>query len=86
VLPRKITREELEVYDSLGDLARQILDHQHHSDRAGEFRLRLPGAPTIFAARRELLGHLGRVRGVAGVDCLVTVLRDAISRSGIGDE
>lgn len=81
VLPRRISREDLAVYDALGDLAQQILDSQHHGHQAGEFRLRLPGAPVIFAARRELLGHLGRVRGVAGVDYLVEVLRQALARS-----
>ena len=81
VLPTKITREDLALYDSLGDLASQLLDHQHHAHHGGgEFRLRLPGAPTIFAAKRELLGHLGRVRGIAGASCLVTVLRQAVGR------
>lgn len=82
VLPRKITREDLALYDALGDLAQQILDFQHHGSRLGEFRLRLPGMPTIFAARRELLGHLGKVRGIAGADCLVEVLRQAIGKTG----
>jgi hypothetical protein len=86
VLPRQTSRADLEIYDALGDLAQQILDYQHHGGRgAGEFRLRLPGAPTIFAARRELLGHLGKVRGVAGAMCLVEVLRSAVARLG-GDE
>jgi hypothetical protein len=86
VLPRKIGREELAIYDALGDLAQQILDYQHHGGRhPGEFRLRLPGTPVIFAARRELLGHLGKVRGVAGVGVLVEVLRQAVARLG-GDE
>lgn len=87
VLPRKMGREELAVYDSLGDLAQQILDYQHHHGhgRPGEFRLRLPGMPTIFAARRELLGHLGKVRGIGGADCLVEVLRQAVSRLGDDD-
>src|SRR5206468_1336317 len=44
VLPRKISREDLTVYDSLGDLAQQILSYQHHPQGGqGEFRLRLPG-------------------------------------------
>jgi hypothetical protein len=87
VLPRKIGRDELALYDSLGDLAQQILEYQHHGrHRLGEFRLRLPGTPVIFAARRELLGHLGKVRGVAGVDCLVGVLRQALSRMDEDDE
>src|SRR5579871_4193758 len=86
VLPRKISREDLSVYDALGDLAQQILEYQHHPRRnAGEFRLRLPGMPTIFAARRELLGHLGKVRGVAGAEHLVDVLRQAVTRLG-GEE
>ena len=81
VLPRKIGRDELAVYDALGDLAEQILDYQQHQrHRAGEFRLRLPGMPVIFAARRELLGHLGKVRGMAGADCLVEILRQALSK------
>ena len=83
VLPRNIGREELGVYDALGDLAQQILDYQQHQrSHGGEFRLRLPGMPTIFAARRELLGHLGKVRGVAGADYLVEILRQAVSRLG----
>ncbi len=87
VLPRKITRDDLAVYDALGDLAQQILDHQHRGrGTPGEFRLRLPGAPTIFAARRELLGHLGKVRGIAGAMCLVDVLRNAVARVGGDDE
>lgn len=87
VLPRKITREELAIYDALGDLAQQILDYQHHGKgRPGEFRLRLPGAPTIFAARRELLGHLGRVRGIAGTAYLVDVLRQAVGTLGGEDD
>lgn len=83
VLPRRITREELSLYDSLGDLAQQILDYQHRGQRGvDEFRLRLPGAPVIFAARRELLGHLGRVRGVSGADYLIEILRQAVARLG----
>ncbi len=86
VLPARIHRDELALYDSLGDLAQQILDYQHHHGKhPGDFRLRLPGTPTIFAARRELLGHLGKVRGVAGVEGLVNILRQAIVRLG-GDE
>jgi len=86
VLPRRIGREELAIYDALGDLAQQILNYQHHGGRqTGEFRLRLPGTPVIFAARRELLGHLGKVRGVAGVSVLVDVLRQAVARMG-GDQ
>src|SRR5579872_1297171 len=86
VLPRKISREDLSFYDALGDLAQQILAHQHHP-RAPQtdFRIRLPGMQTIFAARRELLGHLGRVRGVAGSQYLVEVLRQALSKVP-GDE
>lgn len=81
VLPKKISREDLTVYDSLGDLAQQILDFQHRPKAGeGEFRIRLPGMQTIFAARRELLGHLGKVRGVAGAQYLVEVLRHALSR------
>lgn len=81
VLPRNIRREDLLTYDALGDLAQQILEYQRHGrHRPGEFRLRLPGMPTIFSARRELLGHLGHVRGVAGTDHLVEVLRQALSR------
>jgi hypothetical protein len=83
VLPKNIKREDLVMYDALGDLALQILDHQRHGrNRPSEFRLRLPGMPTIFAARRELLGHLGRVRGVAGTEYLVEVLRQAVARLG----
>jgi len=79
VLPRKISREDLTVYDSLGDLAQQILAHQQHPKaHQGEFRLRFPGMQTIFAARRELLGHLGKIRGVAGSQYLVEVLRQAL--------
>ena len=79
-LPRKIGRDELAVYDALGDLAQQILDYQqHHRHHSGEFRLRLPGMPVIFAARRELLGHLGKARGMAGADCLVEILRQALT-------
>ena len=86
VLPNRIHRDELALYDSLGDLAQQILDYQHHHGKhPGDFRLRLPGMPTIFAARRELLGHLGKVRGVAGVEGLVNILRQAVIRLG-GDE
>ncbi|HLK57229.1 MAG TPA: AAA family ATPase [Chthonomonadaceae bacterium] len=86
VLPRKIDRNDLALYDALGDLAQQILAYQHHHGHGpGEFRLRLPGAPTIFAARRELLGHLGRVRGIAGATYLVEVLRQAVTRLG-GEE
>jgi len=85
VLPRRITREELALYDSLGDLAQQILDYQHRGQRAvDEFRLRLPGVPVIFAARRELLGHLGRVRGVSGADYLIEILRQAVARLDAG--
>jgi len=81
ILPRQITRDDLSIYDALGDLAQQVLNYQHQRRRGpGEFRLRLPGKPTIFAARRELLGHLGTVRGMAGVSHLVDVLRQAISR------
>jgi hypothetical protein len=81
ILPRKIGRDELALYDALGDLAQQILEHQRHSKkRGGEFRLRFPGMPTIFAAKRELLGHLGKVRGIAGTDYLVEILRQAVSR------
>lgn len=87
VLPRKIGRDDLALYDALGDLATQILEYQRHGGRQiGEFRLRLPGTPTIFAARRELLGHLGKVKGVAGVNCLVGVLRQAVARLGGEDE
>jgi hypothetical protein len=87
ILPRKMTRDEFELYDSLGDLARQILDHQHQARRGvGEFRLRLPGMPTIFAARRELLGHLGKVRGIAGAQHLVEVLRQAIVKMDSDDQ
>jgi hypothetical protein len=83
VLPRRIGREELAVYDALGDLAQQILDYQHRGQRAvDEFRLRLPGTPVIFAARRELLGHLGRVRGVSGADYLIDILRQAVAKLG----
>ncbi len=81
VLPKKIGRDELAVYDALGDLAQQLLDYQRHGKhRPIEFRLRLPGMPLIFAARRELLGHLGRVRGVAGSEYLVEILRGAVAR------
>ena len=87
ILPRKMAREEFELYDALGDLARQILDHQHQARRgAGEFRLRLPGMPTIFAARRELLGHLGKVRGIAGAQHLVEVLRQALLKLDAEEE
>ncbi len=87
VLPRKVSREELAIYDSLGDLAQQIWNYQHHGKHAPEgFRLRLPGMPTIFAARRELLGHLGRVRGIAGTSVLVDVLRQAVADGSGGDE
>lgn len=87
VLPRKISRDDLAIYDALGDLATQILDYQHHGGRhSGEFRLRFPGMPTIFAARREVLGHLGKVKGIAGVSCLVGVLRQAVARMGGDDE
>lgn len=86
VLPRGIDREELALYDALGDLAQQILTYQHRGGRGpGEFRLRFPGMPTIFAARRELWGHLGKVRGVAGVEPLVDVLRQAIQGVGSDD-
>ena len=85
VLPRKIGRDELAVYDALGDLAEQILDYQQHQrHRPGEFRLRLPGQPVIFAARRELLGHLGKARGIAGAEFLVEILRQALGK--ISDE
>ena len=81
VLPRKIGRDELAVYDALGDLAEQVLDYQQHQrHRPGEFRLRLPGQPVIFAARRELLGHLGKARGVAGAEFLVDILRQALTK------
>jgi hypothetical protein len=81
VLPRRISRDDLAVYDALGDLAQQILEYQHHRQRGvGEFRLRLPGAPVIFAARRELLGHLGKVRGIGGANYLVEILRQAVTR------
>ena len=87
ILPRKMAREEFELYDALGDLARQILDHQHQARRGvGEFRLRLPGMPTIFTARRELLGHLGKVRGIAGAQHLVEVLRQAVTKLDAEDE
>lgn len=87
VLPRRITREELAIYDALGDLAQQILEYQRRGrSHAGEFRLRLPGTPTIFAARRELLGHLGRVRGIAGTAYLVDVLRQAVATLNGDDE
>ncbi|HEV2473094.1 MAG TPA: AAA family ATPase [Chthonomonadales bacterium] len=79
ILPARIDRSDLELYDSLGDLAQQILHHQHKHGR-DEFRLRLPGRPTLFAARRELLGHLARVRGIAGAECLIEVLRQALAR------
>jgi hypothetical protein len=83
VLPRNLGRDDLAVYDALGDLAQQILDHQHRRRESHlDFRLRLPGMSTIFATRRELLGHLGKVRGVAGAACLVDVLRQAVARSG----
>lgn len=81
ILPRKISREDLSVYDALGDLAQQVLEYQHHKHRGpGEFRFRLPGKPTIFTARRELLAHLGAVRGIAGCAHLIEVLRQAMSR------
>ena len=81
VLPRKMNRDDLAVYDALGDLAQQILEYQHHGRRgAGEFRLRFPGMPVIFAARRELLGHLGKVRSVCGAAYLVEILRQALAR------
>lgn len=80
VLPKKMSREDLQIYDALGDLAQQILEYQHHHRPGGEFRLRFPGSNTIFAARRELLGHLGKVRGVAGSQYLVEVLRQALSK------
>lgn len=81
VLPRKMSREDLAVYDALGDLAQQILEYQHRGHRGmGEFRLRFPGTPVIFAARRELLGHLGKVRNVCGAQYLVEILRQALSR------
>ncbi|HZT40743.1 MAG TPA: AAA family ATPase [Chthonomonadaceae bacterium] len=80
ILPAKMSRDDLALYDALGDLAQQILAYQRDPGRApGEFRLRLPGMPTIFAARRELLGHLGRVRGVSGAECLIAVLRQALA-------
>lgn len=79
ILPRSIKREDLAIYDALGDLAQQVLEYQRsRSHRSSEFRLRLPGMPTIFSARRELLGHLGKVRGIAGADCLVEALRQAV--------
>ncbi len=34
----------------------------------------------IFAARRELLGHLGKVRNVCGAMYLVEILRQALAR------
>lgn len=81
VLPRRMDRSDLALYDALGDLAQQILQHQRHArHRPGEFRLRIPGMQVILATRRELLGHLGKVRGVAGTDCLVEVLRQALNR------
>ena len=87
VLPKKLSRDDMAIYDALGDLAEQVLSYQNHGGRKpGEFRLRLPGMPTIFAARRELLGHLGKVRGITGVGCLVDVLRQAITRLGEDDE
>ena len=87
VLPRKVSRDELGIYDALGDVAQQIWNHQHSSKHPPEgFRLRLPGMPTIFAARRELLGHLGRVRGIAGTAVLVDVLRQAVADDGGSDE
>jgi hypothetical protein len=86
VLPRKLDRDDMALYDALGDLAQQIWEYSRRGERGpGEFRLRLPGMPTIFAARRELLGHLGKVRGIAGATCLVEVLRQAVTRLG-GDE
>ena len=86
VLPKKISREDLSLYDALGDLAQQILSYQHHHSRGeGEFRIRLPGMPTIFAARREILGHLGKVRNVAGAEKLVEVLRNALARMDGGN-
>ena len=85
IVPKKISREDLELYDALGDLAQQVLQYQHNRRRGpGEFRLRLPGKPTIFSARRELLAHLASVRGSAGAVHLVEVLRQAISK--ISDE
>jgi hypothetical protein len=85
IVPKKILREDLELYDALGDLAQQVLQYQHNRRRGpGEFRLRLPGRPTIFSARRELLAHLASVRGSAGAGHLVEVLRQAISK--ISDE
>ncbi len=81
ILPRQVTRDDLAIYEALGDLAQQVLEYQRHHRRGpGEFRLRLPGKPTIFAARRELLGHLGSVRGVIGVPHLVDILKQAISK------
>ena len=80
ILPRKMSRDDLAVYDALGDLAQQILDYQHRGRAGGEFRLRFPGTPVIFAARRELLGHLGKVRNVCGAMYLVDILRQALSR------
>jgi hypothetical protein len=83
VLPRRIGRDDLALYDALGDLAQQILDRQHHArDSHLDFRFRLPGMNTILSTRRELLGHLGRVRGVAGAGCLVDVLRQAVAHGG----
>lgn len=82
VMPHTIDRDDLALYDALGDLAQQIDAYPRDRGRApGEFRLRLPGMPTIFAARRELLGHLGNVRGISGAECLVQVLREALTRS-----
>ncbi len=84
ILPRKMGRDDLAVYDALGDLAQQILEYQqrgrHNKPCHGEFRLRWPGTPVIFAARRELLGHLGKVRNVGGALYLVEILRQALAR------
>ncbi len=33
VLPRKMSRDDLAVYDALGDLAQQILEYQHRGTR-----------------------------------------------------
>ena len=80
ILPRKMSRDDLAVYDALGDLAQQILEYQHRGRAGGEFRLRFPGTPVVFAARRELLGHLGKVRNVCGAMYLVEILRQALAR------
>lgn len=85
VLPKQMSRDDFAVYDALGDLAQQILAYQHRGRNGpGEFRLRFPGTPMVFAARRELIGHLGKVRNVAGAMHLVEILRQALAR--VGDE